>query len=125
MIRPTNAYRNDSRQDAAGGILDFLPAAALLLAGLVGLSIAWLLSGQPSGQYLVLTSPTASFAQTVNLVRRAGGTIAGTSALPNVLIAGAPRADFAATLHKAGAWLIVPLPPLAGCGDPTSLEQTP
>ncbi|GLK44666.1 MULTISPECIES: hypothetical protein [Novosphingobium] len=107
------------------GLRDFLPAAALLAAGLVGLTASWLLSGTQSGQYLVVMAPTSSLVDSVNLVTRNGGRLAATSSLPNVVIAGSSQAHFAASLRQAGAWLAVSVPAVAGCGGPfSSQEQT-
>lgn len=107
-----------------GGLRDFLPAAGLLAAGLVGLTASWLLSGTQSGQYLVVTAPTSTLVDSVNLVTHTGGRLAATSSLPNVVIAGSSQADFAASMRKAGAWLAVSVPAVAGCGAPSSQEQT-
>ncbi|EZP68939.1 hypothetical protein NRB_12210 [Novosphingobium sp. 11B] len=131
MISWTIHRRAESRACASrkgpspqGGLRDFLPAAGLLAAGLVGLTAGWLLSGTQSGQYLVVMAPTSSLVDSVNLVTRTGGRLAATSSLPNVVIAGSSQAHFAASLRKAGAWLAVSVPAVAGCGAPSSQEQT-
>lgn len=106
-----------------GGVRDYLPAVTLLLAGLFGLTASWLLSGGRSGQYLVVTSPTSSLVDSVNLVTSNGGRLAATSALPNVVIAGSSQADFTTSMRKAGAWLTVSVPAVAGCGPASGFSQ--
>lgn len=106
-----------------GGFRDFLPAAGLLAAGLMGLTASWMLSGTQSGQYLVVTAPSSSLVDSVNLVTRTGGRLAATSSLPNVVIAGSSQTHFAASLRKAGAWLAVSVPAVAGCGAPSSSQE--
>jgi hypothetical protein len=126
MESPETAAGSDARRGRARSPFgDYLPAASLLLAGLIALAAASILSGPPSGQYLVVAPPGASLAQSLDLVRKGGGSLAATSPLANVLVAGASRGGFAGTLRKAGAWLILPLPRVAGCGEPSSQEQTP
>lgn len=105
-------------------VLDYLPAALLLFGGLLALSASWLLSGPQSGQYLVITAPTSTLPQSIDLITRGGGRIAATSGFSNVVIAGAPSTEFTASLRRSGAWLAVPVPALAGCGIFTSQEQT-
>ncbi|PNU06889.1 hypothetical protein A8V01_00385 [Novosphingobium guangzhouense] len=100
-----------------------MPAAALLIAVLLALTAGWLLSGTKSGQYLIVTAPSSSLVDSVNLVTGHGGRLAATGALPNVLIAGSSHADFAASMRRAGAWLAVSVPPIAGCGIPSGLPQ--
>ncbi|WP_235037796.1 MULTISPECIES: hypothetical protein [unclassified Novosphingobium] len=106
------------------GIADFLPAALLLLLGLGGLGVAWVTTGQPSSQYLVMAPPGSTLARTVHLVRAADGGLAAKALFSNLVIADSTRADFPAAARKAGAWLAVPVPARAGCAPPSSPENT-
>jgi hypothetical protein len=107
----------------AGGIKDYLPAAALLLTVLVALSVGWFATAGNSGQYLVVAPPDATLPDTLNLVRVAGGRLAAAGYFPNIVIAGSSRPDFTTALRAAGAWVAVSVPPQAGCVGPSSQEQ--
>ncbi|MEE4453674.1 hypothetical protein [Novosphingobium resinovorum] len=123
--RSAGAPRRRPHREPAGSLRDYLPAAALLTVGLAALAVSWFLSGPNSGQYLVIASPTTSLTGSIDLVRRAGGRLAATSTLPNIVIAGSDRDDFPATLRLAGAWLAVPVPPVAGCITSSAQEPNP
>lgn len=120
MIRSQSIPAAESRQSVS----DYVPAAALLFSGLVALAVSWLLSGTSSGQYLVVTAPGSSLAQSVDLVTATGGRIAATSRFANVLIAGSGDTDFAGSMRVAGAWLAIPVPAVAGCGNSSRQEQS-
>jgi hypothetical protein len=122
---PPRAVRCAARRPvaAAGGIKDYLPAAALLLTGLVALSAGWFATAGNSGQYLVVAAPNATLPDTLNLVRAAGGRLAAAGYFPNIVIAGSSRPDFTSALRAAGAWVAVSVPPQAGCVGPSSQEQ--
>jgi hypothetical protein len=102
----------------------YLPAAALLVVGLVGLAAGSLASAQDSGQYLVVAAPGSTLAETIALVRKAGGGFAATGYFSNVIVAGSTDAGFEVATRKAGAWLALPISPLAGCVAPATVEQT-
>lgn len=94
---------------------DLVPAAVLLTAGLVGLSMASLSVSGKHGQYLVILSPWSSFGQALDLVGAADGAIVEPGRFRNIVIATSSRADFAKTAREAGAWIVLPSPRLAGC----------
>jgi hypothetical protein len=108
---------------SGGGAADYVPAAFLLGAGLLGLGAAWALTGGASGQYLVLARPGSTLSETVNLVRSAGGDIAARGLFANIVIADSSRPGFPVSMRDAGAWLAVPVPALAGCAEPSSREN--
>ena len=103
---------------------DYLPAAGLLVVGLLGLAAAWLASGTDSGRYIVIAPPGSTLAQTISLVRAADGGLVGTGRLPNIVFAGSSRPDFPAALRRAGAWGVIATPASGGCTDPIIKEQT-
>lgn len=107
-----------------GKFADFLPAALLLLLGLCGLGMAWVNTGQPSSQYLVMAPPGSTLGQTVRLIRAADGGLAAKALFSNLAIADSTQPDFPASARKAGAWLAVPVPARAGCALPSSPENT-
>ncbi|WP_379485703.1 hypothetical protein [Novosphingobium soli] len=104
---------------------EFLPAVLLLGVGLAALCAAWSASGRGSGQYLVVAPPDTSLAASINLVRAAGGSVLGTGALPNMIVAGSAQEGFTTTLRKTGAWFAIPVPRIAGCEAAPSQEQAP
>ncbi|WP_375194346.1 hypothetical protein [Sphingobium sp.] len=118
------AVRERSSRPTSGAVSVYGPAALLLLAGLTGLSAAWIMSGSGSGRYLVIASPGASRAQTIDLVRSAEGGLIGMGRFSNMIIAGSNRPNFAAALRKAGAWAVIAMPVRRGCGEPLSVGQT-
>ncbi|HEY0269944.1 MAG TPA: hypothetical protein VGC10_03035 [Sphingomonas sp.] len=102
---------------------DLAPAAALLVAGLIGLLMASLSGSGRSGQYLVIAAPWSSLGQTINLIRFADGGLVEAGRFQNIAIAGSSHADFAERARDAGAWLVVPSPKIAGCpGVPTEIS---
>lgn len=119
------ASRQRSDKEASSGLAtaarakpalgDMIPAAALLTAGLAGLSMASLSVSEKRGQYLVILSPWSSFGQALDLVGAAEGAIIEPGRFGNILIATSSRADFAKTAREAGAWIVLPSPRLAGC----------
>ena len=101
-----------------GVLSECLPAALLLVTGLVGLGVAWIVSGANSGQYLVVAPPGYSLADTIYLVRAADGGFVEPSHFRNIIIAGSNHPDFPAALRRAGAWLVVAAPARGGCVAP-------
>lgn len=110
--------------ESGGHLLDYLPATALLFCGLAALAVSWLLSGAASGQYLVMTRPGFTLAQSIDLVTTDRGRVAATTRFENVVIAGSDDAHFTASMRMAGAWLAIPVPAVAGCGNSSSQEQS-
>ncbi|KMS56612.1 hypothetical protein V474_13765 [Novosphingobium barchaimii LL02] len=107
-----------------GKFTDFLPAALLLMLGLGSLAMAWVATGQPSSQYLVMAPPGSTLGQTVRLIRAAGGGLTVRAPFSNLVIADSTQPDFPNAARKAGAWLAVPVPARAGCAAPSSPENT-
>ena len=112
-----------NRHGAKAPLLAWMPAALLLLAGLMGLGAASLLRGGVPGWYLVMTPPGSTLADTVNIVIAADGRLVQTGRFPNIVIAGSPRPDFPSALRRAGAWLAIPAPQVAGCLAPSSSQE--
>lgn len=94
---------------------DAWPAAALLVAGLIGLAAASLTTAPVRGQYLVVSPPWSSAGQTINLIRSADGGLIEAGRFANIAIAGSADSDFAQRARQAGAWLVVPSPLKSGC----------
>ncbi|HUD95164.1 hypothetical protein [Sphingobium sp.] len=109
--------------ESTHGLVPYLPAALLLMAGLSGLATATLLDGRESGRYLVIAPPDASLSDTINLVREADGRLVQAGGFPNIVIAGSNQPDFVASLRKAGAWLVIAAPDRGGCLDPSFRGQ--
>ncbi len=99
---------------------DALPAATLLLIGLIGLIAATLTGAPRNGQYLVISAPWSTPAQTINLVRSADGTLIESGRFANIAIAGSADGDFAQHASQAGAWLVLPSPLKSGCLTPST-----
>jgi hypothetical protein len=92
-----------------------MPAVALAAAGLIGLLAASLAGPGGTGQYLVIAAPWSSFDQTLSLIRAADGGMVQTGGFRNIMVAASSRADFAERARRAGVWLVVPSPRVAGC----------
>ncbi len=114
----SRTVRNEERCASSCAISAYIPAALLMLAGLVGLAAAWIMSGSGSGRYLVIAPWGASQAEAINLVRAADGGLVGMGRLSNIIIAGSNRPDFAAALRRAGAWGVIATPSRIECGEP-------
>lgn len=95
---------------------DYVPATALLGLGLVALSVATLQPSAAGGQIAVIAPPWYSSAQTVGLIRAAGGSIGGGRAA-NILFARSNDRHFVSALYAQGAWLVVDLGERGECGE--------
>lgn len=104
---------------------DFLPALALLTVGLVGLAVAWLASAPPSGQYFVIAPVGATRGEAITLVRSARGRLVATGYFRNTVIAASPGPGFTSALRKAGASLVLRVPPWLECAPPSAAGPTP
>lgn len=126
--RPASARAEDAvprdHQPRSAKMLDYLPAALLLVSGLAGLGYASLRPDRAAAQYLVVAPPHTSLAHTINIVRAAGGRLVMPGRFSNIVIAGSDRRDFAAALRKAGAWLAVASPTRSGCLAPSVQDQS-
>ncbi len=96
-------------------IRNALPALLLLAVGLSGLVIASLWPSSDSRQYIVVTTPGSTLAQSFSVVAMAGGGVIEVGRFPNIIIAASTRSDFPQSLRKAGAWLILSPGRLRGC----------
>lgn len=106
-------------------VADWLPAAALLFAGLGGLGFAWITAGPASGRYLVVAAPGSDMTDMVGMVRSANGGLTAIGHFTNIVIADSDRPDFPVAVRKAGAWLAVAMPDPAGCAGPLLQETRP
>lgn len=96
------------------------PAILLAAAGLLGLAAVQLSAADGSGQYLVIVAPWRTQAETIDMIGRADGGVAGFGAWSSVAIAMASGPDFPARLRAQGAWLVVPSPRILGCAAPVA-----
>lgn len=103
---------------------DILPAAGLLVAGLVGLLIASLSNSDSRGQYVVVMAPWSNEAGTVDRISSAGGGFLQLGGFANIIIAASSEPDFASRMRAAGSWLVFPFPGIAGCFTPPSTGST-
>lgn len=110
-IRENNAF--DPRTIA--------PPLALLIFGISGLSAASLFSAPANGQYIIITAPGSSLADTFSVVQAAQGGIIRAGRHSNMVIAASSSPDFAHAARRAGAWLVINPTRLSGCyGEPSS-----
>lgn len=109
-------------RSAAG---DLLPAGTLLAAGLAALLLASFSAAGNAGQYLVVLPPWSGAGQTFSLIAAAEGTLVEPGRFPNIAIAASADPGFAGAARKAGAWIVVPSPLLAGCGGTRVREGRP
>ena len=100
--------------DARSGWAEFIPAAALLAVGLVGLLGAYLWDGPATGQYLVIAAPWSNSGRAIDAVRRADGGLVRAGAF-GLIVAASSHVDFARRLRAAGPWLVLPSPFAVGC----------
>lgn len=117
---PEPARRAD-RPQARALAAEWAPAVSLLLIGLLAL-LAASVGGAASdgaarrGQYLVVLPPWSAAGQTFSLVAAANGAMVAPGRFRNIAIAASGDDGFANAALKAGAWIVVPSPRLAGCG---------
>ena len=100
-----------------GSWRDYVPAAWLVAAGAVVMTVLTLLSGGIPGHYLVVVPPWADAGMAAQVAFASGGVVIATGALSNTIGAAATVDDdpgFAARLRAHGAWLVLQAPP-AGC----------
>ncbi|WP_149296584.1 hypothetical protein [Aureimonas fodinaquatilis] len=94
---------------------DFIPAFALLAAGLIALLIAFAASSEDRGQYVIVTAPWADTVQTIRQISSTGGGFLEFGGFSNIVLAASSDPDFVSSMQAEGAWLVLPLPRLAGC----------
>ncbi|WP_068092846.1 hypothetical protein [Novosphingobium rosa] len=112
MTPPADA---PTRRRQGSFLHDFFPAALLLVIGLTALLGASLSGDGRSGQYLVIGAPWSGHGRMIDVIRHADGGLAGVGGFGNIAIASSQRSDFAARARRAGAWLALPSPRIAGC----------
>jgi hypothetical protein len=105
------------RPRSATGWRDFLPAAVLLIVGLLGLAAATLTPSGKGNQYAVVAPPWYSPGQTMTLIQDADGRIAGIDGSTRLMVAHSTKPDFVWDLYRAGAWLVIDPGQLQGCVD--------
>lgn len=108
------AYATQPPREAPARWIDFAPALALLLAGVLALAVAMLAASPVRGQYLVL-APGAGGGQLTDLVYRAGGGVVGLGGLRGIAIAASEDPDFPRSVKAQGAWAVLPSSRLLGC----------
>lgn len=116
------AARRAVQPGARALLTDLIPALSLLLIGLVALLAASVSSAATDataarGQYLVVLPPWSSAGQTFSLVAAADGAMVQPGRFPNIAVAASFDKGFADMAREAGAWIVVPSPLLAGCGQ--------
>ncbi|MPT46979.1 MAG: hypothetical protein E2598_00980 [Sphingobium sp.] len=94
---------------------DVLPALFLLMIGIFGLAAATLFSVPTGPQYVVITAPGSSLAETISVIAHAQGGIVSTGRYSNIVVAASDRPDFVQSLRRAGAWLVVNPTQISGC----------
>lgn len=109
LAGPPAADREDGR------LRDLVPAAGMLVAGLLALLVAFLFSAEDRGQYVVVASPWATPGETVRKITAAGGGLMDMGGFSNIVLAASTDPDFAPAMRADGAWLVIPLPRLTGC----------
>ena len=114
MSNLRNGSATDPLDEPSAGWMDFAPALALLLAGVVALAVATLAASPVQGQYLVL-APGAGGARLTDLVYRAGGGVVGLGGLRGIAIAASDDPYFRDALKAQGAWAVLPSSRLLGC----------
>lgn len=102
-------------KEAPGSFRDLVPATALLVIGLTALLIACLFRAEDRGQYMLVFAPWSEPATNIRRISAAGGGLMGVGAFSNVIVAASSAPDFTSSIRKAGAWLAIPAPGLAGC----------
>ena len=114
MSNLRNGSATDPFDEPPAGWMDFAPALALLLAGIVALAGVTLVASPVQGQYLVL-APGAGGAQLTDLVYRAGGGVVGLGGLRGIAIAASDDPKFRDAMLAQGAWAVLPSSRLLGC----------
>ncbi|MBY8821606.1 hypothetical protein [Sphingomonas colocasiae] len=102
---------------AAGGFKwrDLVPAAALLLVGLIGLVAATLAPTGRDGQYVVVAPPWYDLPETLALIRRADGGIVDAGGPDAMVIVHSDDPGFIDAAYRAGAWAVIDPMRLRGC----------
>lgn len=103
-------------------IRSYLPAILLLLAGAAALPVAVSGAGEPTEPVAAVFAPGTTLAEAMARVSAAGGTPLRGGPFANIVVAKSAHSDFAASLHRHGAWLLLD-PLLAGCADPRRLPS--
>lgn len=116
---------HDSRDSAApvrpslaaerGSWRDLRPAAALLVATLVVMTILTFRPAPGAAQLVAVFPPWVSLDQAIGRIGAAGGVAVRTGALDSILLAQSDAPDFAKALRRAGAWLVADPIVLGGC----------
>lgn len=109
-------FANSVRCFQKSGWWELLPAAGLLVLGLVGILAATLAPTGRGGRYAVVAPPGFTLAQKVTLVQRAQGLIADMRADQHIVIAHSDDPQFVSKLYDAGAWLVIDPLRVHGCG---------
>lgn len=125
MTKAASLQPADTGADCAPSSMlgDYIPAILLALSGVTGLAFAGVTMRPDTNQYLVIAPPGSSLAETINIVRSAGGGLIQKGRLPNIVIAGSARTDFAHAVRQTGGWLAIAAPARGGCGFPSPQEQ--
>lgn len=110
-----DAARQSLRRDAHRRLRDLGSAAALLVAGIVGLLAATLSPSGKDGQYAVVAPPWYRPGETIALIQKADGGIVDMGGPANIVIAHSENPNFVHRLYGAGAWLVIDPLRLRGC----------
>jgi len=94
---------------------DLVPAACLLLIGLIGLAAMTFAPTGKDGQYAVIAPPWYDLRQTISLIQAADGDVADMGGPANIVIAHSEKPGFVRALYGAGAWLVIDPMRLRGC----------
>lgn len=94
---------------------DFAPAGGILALLLALLVAAAVMQAADSGRYLVVAGRGMGLGETVTLVQRSHGRLIGAGALPNSLVVDSAAPDFASSMRKAGAWMVIGTSARAAC----------
>jgi|GEM_PF-1670344 len=114
MSNDRNAFQGGAVCDAKVVWTDFVPAVALLVAGLLALAVATVMATPVQGQFLVM-APRLDAENLMDAVYRAGGGVVGLGGIAGIAIAASDDAGFKSAVLAQGAWFVVPSPRILGC----------
>ncbi len=103
-------------------IRSYIPAVLLLVAGAAALPVAASGPGDPAEPVAAVFAPGTTLAEAMARVAAAGGIPLRAGPIANIVVARSAHPDFAASLYRHGAWLLLD-PLLAGCADPRRLPS--